>query len=491
MLELGCASGGNLIPMAETQPDSEFVGVDASERQIKLGQAEISTLGFGNIELKCDNLLNIDESYGTFDYIIAHGVYSWVPDDVQEKILAICNDNLSANGIAYVSYNTYPGWRLRGMIRDLMLYRGSFFGDAGKKLQQGRELLDFLNESTRNQDSAFSKLLSDEVKGLRNKQDYYLIHEHLEDINEPVYFHHFMERAGKSGLQYVGEADYSMMMASNFPDDVATKVTQLASRTMEDGSSEVDVIQLEQYMDFVRNRFFRQTLLCHADQPLIRNASSDVVNNLYASTPAKPEEAISEIDDGARVVFRRPGSTLATTDALLKSAMIEMANRWPASISFNELLSLARARVRDSAMVVDRAMLERESKRLSAPLLHCFATGHIDLSVDAPVFATKISEKPLASKMSRVQAETRESVTNLAHATIKLNDMQRRILKRLDGATTHDELVHKLYQDVQNDDLIVQDKGNDITDPAEIERVLRVMLLECMGQIAESRLLLC
>ena len=107
--------------MAEVFPNSTFLGIDASSRQIDDGNGSIAALGFRNITLTCEDLLNVDEAYGKFDYIIAHGVYSWVPDNVQQKIFFICKQNLSENGIAYVTYNTYPGWRLRGMIRDLML----------------------------------------------------------------------------------------------------------------------------------------------------------------------------------------------------------------------------------------------------------------------------------------------------------------------------------------------------------------------------------
>ena len=216
VLELGCASGGNLIPMAEVFPNSTFLGIDASSRQIDDGNGSIAALGFRNITLTCEDLLNVDDTYGKFDYIIAHGVYSWVPDNVQQKIFSICKQNLSENGIAYVSYNTYPGWRLRGMIRDLMLYRAKFFENPETQLQQGRALLDFLAGATSAQNNAFSKLLADKVQGLTTKHDYYLIHEHLEVINEPVYFYEFMERAKNFGLQYLGEAEYSMMMASNF-----------------------------------------------------------------------------------------------------------------------------------------------------------------------------------------------------------------------------------------------------------------------------------
>jgi cyclopropane fatty-acyl-phospholipid synthase-like methyltransferase len=115
------------LPLAEVFPEATIVGLDASARQIEQGHEAIRVLGYKNIELRHANILDIDESLGTFDYIIAHGVYSWVPDDVQRKLLDICSKNLAEQGVAYVSYNTFPGWRLRGMIRDLMSYRARFF----------------------------------------------------------------------------------------------------------------------------------------------------------------------------------------------------------------------------------------------------------------------------------------------------------------------------------------------------------------------------
>lgn len=158
-------------------PQAECVAIDGSAQQIQEGQAIVDELALTNVRLIAGDILDIDESLGKFDYIVAHGVYSWVPNDVQQKILEVCASNLSPNGIAYVSYNTYPGWRLRGMIRDLMLYRGRFFNKPKEKLQQGRVLLDFLAKSTADQDTAFAKLLADEVGGLQTKQEYYLIHD--------------------------------------------------------------------------------------------------------------------------------------------------------------------------------------------------------------------------------------------------------------------------------------------------------------------------
>jgi SAM-dependent methyltransferase len=106
VLELGCASGGNLLPMADALPEAQFVGIDLSARQIEDGRALAQEAGLENIELRHASILDVDASWGSFDYVICHGVYSWVPPDVQRHILAIGRDCLSEGGVAYISYNT-------------------------------------------------------------------------------------------------------------------------------------------------------------------------------------------------------------------------------------------------------------------------------------------------------------------------------------------------------------------------------------------------
>lgn len=127
VLELGCASGGNLLPIADQFPEGTFLGLDLSSRQIQDGQRLIERAGLKNVELRHQDILTFDAPPESFDYILCHGVFSWVPDAVQRKILDICGKCLSPNGVAYVSYNTYPGWHMRGMVRDIMRYRAQFF----------------------------------------------------------------------------------------------------------------------------------------------------------------------------------------------------------------------------------------------------------------------------------------------------------------------------------------------------------------------------
>ena len=103
VLELGCASGGNLIPMALSLPDAEFVGVDISPRQVEMAGARIERLGLKNARVACLDILDFDEDQGDFDYIIAHGVYSWVPQDVRDKTLRICRECCNRSRVSATS----------------------------------------------------------------------------------------------------------------------------------------------------------------------------------------------------------------------------------------------------------------------------------------------------------------------------------------------------------------------------------------------------
>jgi SAM-dependent methyltransferase len=127
ILELGCASGGNLIPMAVSLPGSELVGIDLSKRQIADGLQTIDALNLENIRLQAVSILDFELDGSTFDYILCHGVYSWVDHDVQDRIMQICCEALSPQGVAYISYNTNPGWYMRHLVWLLFCYHARLF----------------------------------------------------------------------------------------------------------------------------------------------------------------------------------------------------------------------------------------------------------------------------------------------------------------------------------------------------------------------------
>ena len=143
VLELGCATGGNIIPLAARYPNGVFLGLDLSEKQVSAGREVIKALGLRNIELRHGDITAISKGKQSFDYIICHGVYSWVPQAVQQAILRVCGENLAEQGVAYISYNVYPGWKMREVVRDAMLYHTRNVTDPKQKLEQARAMLNF------------------------------------------------------------------------------------------------------------------------------------------------------------------------------------------------------------------------------------------------------------------------------------------------------------------------------------------------------------
>ena len=244
VLEIGCASGSNLIPMACEFPKGQFVGVDLSIHQIKKAKQTAEALNINNIDLRHCDILDIDDSFGKYDYIVAHGIYSWVPDNVQKHILKVCKHRLNEQGVAYISYNTYPGWRMRGLLRDMMLYHANNFEDIPTKIIQAKALINFLSETVPAENNAYGTLLRDELERMKNWNDSYFRHDLLSEVNDPIYFYQFIEKAKTEGLQYLAETEVSSMIANIFDAKVKETLDKIGT----------NIIQREQYMDFIRKQ---------------------------------------------------------------------------------------------------------------------------------------------------------------------------------------------------------------------------------------------
>ena len=479
VLELGCASGGNLSPMANGLPESEFVGLDSSARQIAEGSEIIEAVGLRNVSLRQGDILDVGPDLGLFDYIIAHGVFSWVPRPVQEKLLEICKQNLAPNGVAYVSYNTYPGWHFLGIVRDMMLYHTRETTDPQERAAQARVLLDFLADSIPAENSVYGSFLNTyaeflrgDLKGPRPMGDAFLLHDELEEINSPVYFHQFAERAADHGLQYLGEAEFSAIMGSRFSPQSFERINQIAS----------SVIDLEQYMDFLRNQTFRQTLLCHQGIEVSRKLGVEQAAAFSATSRAQPVEADADIHSVSVVKFRGPDRAVLTIDhPVTKAAMICLAEVWPRAVPFDALLSMARAHLGLNAKAQDAATVERDRQVLAANLLRAFgySASLVELHLHPPNIMSTVSARPKASALCRHQAQRDPLVTNLRHERVRLEQVDRYLLLYLDGGHDQDALVDRLMAGpVAEGILKLQQDGQTVEEPQR----KRDMLAEGVGK---------
>lgn len=462
VLELGCCSGGNLIPMAAQLPGATFLGLDFSARQVADGVRTVEGLGLRNIELRHMNILDVTRELGTFDYIIAHGVFSWVPKEVQEKILAICSENLAENGAAFVSYNTLPGWRMRGIIRDIMLFRAKRYSDPNERLRQATGMIDFLARSVAGENNPYPVLLKSELESMKRHDDSYLHHDHLEEVNDPCYFHEFAARLSSHGLQYLGEADFGTMCPQNLPGPIESFVQGIAG----------DVIELEQYMDFIRNRTFRQTLIVRQGVAIDRRMRPEAIMKMSVCSPAEPEGPMGDLREKREVGFKVNGNTLRTADSVMKAVLLTLGQAYPKSVPFAQLVAAAHTRLSPgSPVMVDLQVASPSTMHVAENLLRCFMLGQVSLAIEPPAFQTQVSEMPRGFELARAQAEKGSRVTNLRHENVRLDDLERQVLCLLDGTRTRDAVVGEVVKAAESGKLVVQTSA-----PPEVAKKLDVLL---------------
>ncbi|MCZ8254225.1 MAG: class I SAM-dependent methyltransferase, partial [Polaromonas sp.] len=319
VLELGCAAGGNIIPFALRHPGAQVVGLDLSAVQITQGMERVRQLGITNLALHQMNLEDVDASLGKFDYIICHGVFSWVPESVRQAIMRICSAHMAPGGMAYISFNTYPGWKAREIVRDAMLFRSEARSTPDEKLAYARGMLEFLVQMSA-EGSLLRKALNEVMPTIEAAGPAYLMHEFLEHCNQPMYFRDFVASARAHGLDYLGDADPQTMFVSN-------QGAQAAEPLMKEAGN--DQVLMEQYLDFLTNRSFRRSLLVHAAQ------KKDVKYRLDVLCMDKLHYAWAE-DPQTQTGLPRAAlfSAMAAVHAALDAA-------FPATLSFAELCAVA------------------------------------------------------------------------------------------------------------------------------------------------------
>jgi methyltransferase-like protein/cyclopropane fatty-acyl-phospholipid synthase-like methyltransferase len=430
VLEIGCANGANLIAMAAALPEAEFVGIDLSPRQIDDGQKILEVLGFKNVTLRTKSLLDVGADFGRFDYIVCHGVYSWVPAEARDKILAIFATNLEPDGVAYLSYNTYPGWHLRSMARDLLRFHahGGGDSDARTRVKEARTVLDFVIKASPTPDETYVRVLKDEQEVLENAPDTYIYHEHLEADNHPVYFTELAAAAAAHGLSYLGSS-----RLDRIEDSVSPQVVEALD------ALGPDRIRREQYLDFVRNRTFRKSLFCRADCRHHDAPALEAFERLRFAAFSKPETAEPDIRSEAPVEFRSPtNDRLTTTRPAVKAALMALFEKVPRSLTFDEL--------RDEVSLRLGPGLTEDRRSLAEILLKANKANLVSIHVVEPALVSSISERPVASAVARYQAEAEVKISNLRHFTFVLDDFTSLMIRLLDGTRDRKAILATLAQ---------------------------------------------
>ncbi len=412
-LEVGCSDGANLIPMAVSLPGATFVGCDLAARPIEAARETVAQLGLPNVRFLQGDLAALPDDLGSFDYIVAHGVYSWVPAPVRDALFALAARRLAPNGILFVSYNALPGCHLRRAAWDALHFHVDAIADPRARLDAARALAALLAlPGTANEDS--DAALRAEFARIAERTDSALFHDDLGVPNDPVHFHELVAHAGRHGLTFVAEAAIATMSGDGLAPEL---------RRMLDG---LDRLAREQYLDFAHFRRYRQSLLARGASATGFAPSPPRIASLHASASTALIRAAAEgglagggADDDARALQRW------------------LVERAPRAASMAEARAWLRGRTGQKDVAPPRTIEELVAE--------AFAAGLAQLHAAPPRLAATVGERPLASPLARWQATRRDHLTNLRHETVKIGDATaRQLLALLDGSRDRGQLAAAL-----------------------------------------------
>lgn len=426
VLEIGCASGGNLLPQAHAFPGASFVGVDLSSTQIEAGRDWAKALGLQNIELRVGDFSEIDGSWGEFDYIVAHGVHSWISPELQARLLEVCGANLSADGVAAISYNVLPYWHIREILREAMQFHlsGRAKLNPHQAVAEGRRMLDLL-ASHAGADPLVAQLIQRETDRAKKQLPALFFHDLLEENNNPIYFHEMLDDAASAGLAYVADLESGNVEVEDFP----TAMRPLMS-TESTG-------RREQYFDFLVQRSFRRSLLTREGRSPSASPIPARMNRLSLSLTHAPDQPPVDPGPGKPLQLSVRGRGHAIHDGLEKAALMVLADSRPAAMPVAELFERAQEKAGGGGSL----------DSLCAGLASHFRRGLLEPFVHPPTLTNEITQRPIASPYARAQAERGlTKVTSSLHGSVQFDDAFCLILRALDGSHDADALVARLRE---------------------------------------------
>jgi methyltransferase-like protein/SAM-dependent methyltransferase len=482
VLEIGCASGGNVIPFAAAHPQAHVVGLDLSPVQVDLGRTKARALGLDNVEFVAGDVARMDlAALGEFDFIIAHGVYSWVPPDVQEALLSAFRRLLAPQGVAYMSYNVYPGWKSKEVLRDAMQLASGGSATPDDKIREARGMVDFL-EGVVPDDGVLARVLAEFRAHSEGFGDSYLLHDELETFNSPCYFYEMLARARAHGLAFLAEARPEAMFPGNYGPKVEEHLVQKCGGVQ---------VLVEQYIDFVVNRTFRESLLVHSErEPQIRyNPDRTRLRRLHIAAFVPPADGQSRLDNSRQEYVVADGATLFTNDPGIKAALDALSARWPWTLSRQELVDAVHARLVDAGLTPSDSLPDLVDNLMGVLILQGQARYRLAPVLLEPASAPLRLDEAARRMVELTGGEVEASTFNLWNETHMLSPVDRHLLPLLDGTRGRDALVEAVLAVDRENPIPTVRNGKPVSGEVERREALSELVDELPQRLTEMKLL--
>ncbi len=465
VLELGCGNGSNLISHAFHLPNAEFVGVDLAQNHIDDADRGAAELGLKNTEfIQMDVAEMTVGEFGKFDYIIAHGLFSWVPEFVRDRVPAVCSEMLADNGVGYISYNAFPGAHYRRMVQSMLRHHARAIDDPLEKVGHAMSFLAFLTENALGGD-LYRPILQKELERHFEHGTADIFHDDLSDLNRAYYIRDFAEMLQSNDLQFLGEAELHAMGTGGLSPDAREFVAAI------DG-----VIEREQYLDFLRGRIFRQTLFCRAGVAIEQDPKPAVIRSFKLASSIRPVSPNPEIASSKVERFvGAKGVGIHIDDPLAKAALVELGKQWGRAIGFDELAAAARDELVRRGSEID----DQNSHSLEAIMFQlCRETSLIELHLFQPEASTGIAERPWVNALARWQLPQANNVLTNLNLDVKIEDpVSRRLLELLDGTRDLVEVETAMREYI--------DTSDEVDEKSELLARLSEWLADSVSQLAK------
>lgn len=441
-LELGSASGGNLIPMAWYNPRCEFVGIELEAKQVAAGQKIIDATGLQNIQLLQGDIAEIGHELGEFDFIVTHGVYSWIPDQVRAAMLQLYKKCLKPNGIGYISFNTRPGWHARSMIREMLMYHLRDTADPVDRLNRALTYIDMMVDVHSALDTAQSRYLLEEFRYMQTAHPSYVFHEFLEEYNQAFFFRDFVTDIGHHQLRFLCESQLGSMFASRYGAKAEACVDNYP-----------DITEQEQYLDYFSQRTLRQSLICHQQVTPDYDIDLSILDTLACNSNLKPPARLDLRNNRPQSFVSASGKQYEITDPIARLMLQSIYQSYPDAVFLNQVL----ADVQQEFLTKTREQAPTENADWQTEIFSLFASDALQLVQSEVRFDRTIRDTPCAHELARSQVMSGQQPVSPWLETINLDTFARQLLVYLDGSRNLDMLAEQLLHDIINGQLVIDD----------------------------------
>ena len=420
VLELGCASGGNLIPLAFHHPESEYIGIELSRLQAQAGARFVAELGLGNVHIVHADLAELPPNLGKFDYILAHGVFSWVPPAVQQALLRVCHAHLNPHGLAYISFNVMAGWQQLLPLREALLASTDASLPAPQRVARAREVLNQLEAEWEDPH------LLQEIAHLKTAAPSYLFHEFLAEYNTPITFLDFAQQLDDEGLRYVGEAGPRRAVVE-LENTWGLTPDPFAARWRE----------AEAALDEVLQTRFRRALISLADAPAAHPPELAQLSQLAFYCDLTCDAEIDLDTHCEQEFINTAGNRFRVTNPMLKAALMALTVVYPAALSYADWIHAT-----NELMAHFEASGSRDETEFRVALFSLVMVQGVLPSWESQAYAPPNDATPKAHALARKQATTPGwVVSGVRQVALGLDEPGRALLALLDGTKTIDQLT--------------------------------------------------